>query len=267
MRLGSLERRHSMRTGLRAMVGLIAATAALLSLPAQADEAADKGPVTKSGIPLGEAWPGPEKKLYSQGNEELIIRDFFRDMKNGVFLDVGCWKPIEKSTTYYLEKHLGWSGIGIDALPEHAPAYEKERPRTRFFNYIVTDHSGTVEEFYRVKGVTELSSTEEDRELKLPTETIEVPTITLDDLLEQNGVTEIDFMSLDIEGGTPKALAGFDIEKFRPKLVCIERFDLDEFIEEYFAEHGYQRIDKYLKYDYANWYYTPVGGDPPVDPE
>ena len=27
------------------------------------------------GIPVGEVWPGPEQKLYSQGNEELLIRD------------------------------------------------------------------------------------------------------------------------------------------------------------------------------------------------
>ena len=58
---------------------------------------------------------GTEKKRYSQHNEELIIRDFFQDRREGFFLDVGCAWPIRNSTTYYLEKHLGWSGIGIDA--------------------------------------------------------------------------------------------------------------------------------------------------------
>lgn len=246
------------------MRSLIAVVAAVLALSVQADDVVQEKSATSRGILVGETWPGPEKKLYSQFNEELIIRDFFQDRRNGFFLDVGSSKPIENSTTYYLEKHLGWSGIGVDALREHAPAYQKERPATKFFTFIITDHSGTIEEFYRVVGVTELSSTIKDRELlgkKLQTETIRVPTITLDDLLEQNGVTEIDFMSMDIEGGAPKALAGFDIEKYRPELVCIEAPGLEGFIEKYFAEHRYQRIDKYLKYDRVNWYYTPVSSD------
>jgi len=259
-----------MQIAARAMGSLIAVMASVLVLSVQADEAGDKKFVTSGGIQVGETWPGPEKKLYSGGNEELIIRDFFQDRKNGVFLDVGCSTPIEKSTTYYLEKHLGWSGIGIDALPEHAPAYEKERPRTKFFNYIVTDHSETIEEFYRVKGATGLSSTDRNREWfgrKLQTDTIKVPTITLNELLEQNGVTGIDFMSLDIEGGAPKALAGFDIEKYQPKLICVEAPAAEEFLKEYFAEHDYERIDKYLKYDFGNWYYTPVGSDARSAPE
>jgi hypothetical protein len=40
------------------------------------------------------------KALYSQKNEELVIRDFFRDRRGGFFLDVGCAFPKNGSTTY-----------------------------------------------------------------------------------------------------------------------------------------------------------------------
>ena len=63
---------------------------------------------------------GTEKPRYSHANEELVIRDYFQDQRGGFFLDVGCGHPIEASNSYFLEKHLGWSGIGIDALPEMA---------------------------------------------------------------------------------------------------------------------------------------------------
>jgi hypothetical protein len=53
-----------------------------------------------------------EKKLYSQWNEELLIRDFFGDRRDGTFLDVGCADYKRLSTTYYLEERLGWSGGG-----------------------------------------------------------------------------------------------------------------------------------------------------------
>lgn len=206
---------------------------------------------------------GSEKKLYSQFDEELIVRDFFQDRRGGFFLDVGAADPERNSTTYYLEKHLGWKGFAIDALPEYAAAFREKRPKTRFFNYIVTDHSGGEEEFYRVKGVPDLSSTIVGRKWEgkpLPTETIRIPTITLNDFLDEHGVEAIDFLSMDIERGAPRALAAFDIERFEPALVCIEAGageDYRQGLARYFEQHGYRRIEKYLQHDAINWYFTP----------
>src|SRR5207344_368728 len=88
------------------------------------------------------------EKLYSQHDEELIIRDFFQDRRDGFFLDVGCAWPKKSNNTFYLEDQLGWSGIAIDALPEYAQPWRKRR-NSKFFNYVVTDHSDTIETFYR----------------------------------------------------------------------------------------------------------------------
>ena len=83
--------------------------------------------------------------------------------------------------------------------------------------------------------------------------------MTLDKLLDESGVNRIDFLSMDIEEGAPKALAGFDIERFRPELVCIEA-DAGEYgvgLMRYFEQHGYGRIEKYLARDWVNWYFSP----------
>jgi FkbM family methyltransferase len=234
---------------------------ALLAGSAGAETPKPKNLLMFNGIAVGEVWEGPEKPLYSQGNEEVIIRHYFKDKRDGFFLDVGCSEPIKNNNSYYLEKHLGWSGIGIDALPEHAEAYKKERPRTKFLNFFVTDYSGGMVDFERVIGATGLSSTEKDRTafgMKFKTETIQVPASTLNDILEKEGVTRIDYMNLDIEGGAPKALAGFDIERYQPQLVCAEFPGIQEFLQDYFTKHGYERIEEYRKYDYVNWYYRPV---------
>ena len=95
---------------------------------------------------------------------------------------------------------------------------------------------------------------------------VDVPTITLNELLDANDVESIDFLSMDIEQGEPAALAGFDIERFRPELVCIEaNLNVRERISAYFEEHGYERIDAYLKHDPVNWYFTPKK-EPSVKP-
>ena len=80
------------------------------------------------------------------------------------------------------------------------------------------------------------------------------------DLLDQQEVSEIDFMSMDIEGAELKALAGLDIERFVPELVCIEAGGDAQHrngILAYFAEHGYERIERYKKVDPHNWYFAP----------
>ncbi len=204
-------------------------------------------------------------KLYSQSDEELIIRDFFHDRRAGFFLDVGCASPIANSNTYYLESELGWSGIGVDALPEFAQSWQRKRPRSRFFNFFVSDHSDTVEPFYRSehKG-TSAARKDDDGQMKGPAgkvvkaEEIHVPTTTLDKLLEAEGVKHLDFMSMDIEGYEPIALAGFDIERFKPELVCIEaKPDVRDQILAYFARHHYERIERYLAHDRVNYYFTP----------
>ena len=206
------------------------------------------------------------RALYSQGKEELIIRHFFGDRRGGFFVDVGAYHWRRLSTTYYLERHLGWSGIAVDAIEDFAEGYAKNRPRTKFFSYIVTDHSGTEESFYQAhKAAKGLSSTSRSWVERLSEaffpgadtgiEEIRVPTITLDELLERHGVEKIDLLSMDIEGGEAAALAGFDIERFRPELVCVE--GRPEILAEYFGRHGYERIREYEAHDRANRYYKP----------
>lgn len=206
---------------------------------------------------------GTEKKLYSQLNEELIIRDFFQDRRDGFFVDIGCADPQEGSTTYYLEKHLGWSGIAVDARNELRPLWKKKRPKSTFITYLVTDHSDTTDPFYVIKGAEGLSSTEKERKFmghEFEGEERRVLSITLNDLLAKNKVTNIDFLSMDIEGAELLALAGFDIERYKPELVCIEGSPHQrDKITEYFTTHGYERIDKYLEHDKVNLYFQPKG--------
>jgi hypothetical protein len=62
------------------------------------------------------------------------------------------------------------------------------------------------------------------RGVDLGIETVEVlvPTITIDDLLDREGVKKIDFLSVDIHGPHPIAMSVFYIQRFRTELVQIE---------------------------------------------
>jgi FkbM family methyltransferase len=144
-----------------------------------------------------------------------------------------------------------------------ARKWRRLRRPSKFVNYIVTDHAGALEPFYRVElRARDISSIEkpvlDPGGGTVQSEEILVPTITLTKLLDDNGVSKIDFLSMDIEGAEPLALAGFDIDRFQPQLVCIEAKVVNrEKIAQYFKRHRYHQIERYLQHDRTNWYFVP----------
>ncbi len=210
-----------------------------------------------------------EQRLYSVFDEELIIRDFFQDRREGFFLDVGCSEPVKGSNTYYLEKHLGWSGIGIDALVDYREAWLAKRKNSRFFAYLVTDRSGVQATFFKSPGLG-ISSTNQAWAsgkafgANLETEELQIESITLNDLLDRENVTKIDLLAMDIEGHEPQALAGFDIERFSPELVAVEKSvgpRKNNAVRRYFEAHGYRMIERYVPFDPVNRYFERRSGD------
>jgi len=194
---------------------------------------------------------------YSQDDEETLIRAFFQDRRGGFFLDVGAGDPIRHSTTYYLEKHLGWTGIAVDAIAEYADAYAKERPGTHFFAYFAGDRSDTTHDFYVSEDRNFSSATGADPRGGIY-QRRKVATIALDDLLRRENVSRLDFLSLDIEGSERIALAGLDVLRYRPELVCVEISspELGLSIAEYFALRGCREVSAYRAVDWINRYYS-----------
>ena len=226
------------------------------------DRLQERAPDPLAGLPAGArylAGYGPNR--YSQFAEEWIIRDFFQDRRGGVFVDVGANHYKNDSTTFYLEEHLGWSGLAVEPLEQFAADYKQFRPKTTFLPFFVSDVSDARAKFYVLDKHSVVSSS--DRKFTERTagnaREMEVPTITMNDLLIKNGIDKFDFLSMDIELSEPKALSGFDIRRFQPQLVCIEAHsEVRQWILDYFARHGYVIVGKYLDADEHNLYFTPL---------
>jgi FkbM family methyltransferase len=198
---------------------------------------------------------------YSENREEWAIRDFFKDRRNGVFVDVGANHYRDRSNTFFLEERLGWSGIAIDPQRSFEADYQKYRPRTRFFPLFVSDVSNETAKLYVADRNRLTASSDRDytQGFGESVQTVAVPTITLTDLLTQLRITHIDLLSVDVELSEPQLLAGFDIERFRPTLVCIEAVpDVRQRILNYFAKHGYVTVGAYLRVDVQNLYFIPL---------
>jgi FkbM family methyltransferase len=214
-------------------------------------------PVTAAEL---EARLGPAR--YSQGYEELIVRDFFADAWRGRFVDVGAGHYRDHSTTYFLERHRSWRGVAVDANADWAADYARFRPRTTFVTAFVGDREGGEAEFAVARNPLFSSGV-----LPLPADAVvrrvRVPRRTLDAILQERGLGRVDFLSIDVEGAEAAVLAGFDLRRYRPALVCIE---VDkpgrERLFDWFRAAGYRELDAYRGVNEWNAYFTPIAPAP-----
>ena len=185
-----------------------------------------------------------------------------------MFVDVGANHYRTHSNTYFLESALGWSGVAIDPQTAFAEDYRLHRPRTRYFALFVSDTSDANATLYQVKENSLVASADRDfaeragtnaKDASYRAKEVTVPTIRLTDLLDRAGISRFDFLSIDVELAEPKVLAGFDIDRFRPALVCIEAHpQVRQQILDYFAAHGYVLLGRYLRVDLRNLYFAPA---------
>ena len=203
---------------------------------------------------------GPTKR--SQEYEEWIVRDFFKDKRGGVFVDIGAADYREGSNTFVLETELDWSGIAVDAQDSYRANWERYRPRTRFAAMFVSDRTNDNARLFLSKagGFVASSRREFTEGFGTIAGSVDVPTITMNDLLDAAKVSTFDFLSLDIELAEPLSLAGFDIQRFAPTLVCVEAHtQVRQQILDYFAANHYVVVGKYLRVDPLNIWFMPDG--------
>lgn len=198
-------------------------------------------------------------KSYSQEGEDLLLNRIFNPHVNkvGFYVDIGAHHPKRFSNTYHLYKQ-GWKGINIDAMPGSMAIFEKIRSRDINLE-IPISNSGKELVYYKFnepalngfsKTLTE-SRKNESNAYFVEDEVI-LQTYKLSDVLEkyvpQN--TEIDFMTIDVEGLDFEVLQSNDWDKFRPNILLVEI--LENSIEDlftnnvylYLKDHGYNFFAK-----------------------
>jgi len=178
----------------------------------------------------------------SQQEEEKLVREFFQDDDSGFYVEVGANHPTEGSQTWHLEQ-LGWTGVLVEPQPDLAGQLRRER-RAKVYAvacskpenagktltlYLAGIQSSLDADFY-VAGVRRAGS-------------VEVPVMTLDQVLEDAGAPQpLDFVSIDVEGHDVEVLAGFDLARWRPRLLLIEDVVQSLDLHRHLVARGYRWI-------------------------
>ena len=147
----------------------------------------------------GKSFSQPERApmgFYSQTGEDALLSHIFRDQSNGVCLEIGALDGVKDSTTLHFEKN-GWRCVLVEANPELAEQARANR-RGPVFSCAAGDHAGTVDfpivEDAQPLSTMILSKVEDIRASGFNQhKTTTVPLRRLDTLLEQAGVSRLDF--------------------------------------------------------------------------
>ena len=179
---------------------------------------------------------------------EIVFNYKFNGLKrNGYFVDLAAGQPIELSNTYFIEKYLNWDGLLIEGNPIFAKYLRAER-RNKVLEEIVYSENNKEVKFRIDNGELgglvgdEFDNNEKFRSDQLAnSKIITCKSKTLDQILiENNAPREMDYLSLDIEGGEYEALKNFEFKRYKWKFLTVERPNLE--LDLLLDENGYIQV-------------------------
>jgi FkbM family methyltransferase len=150
----------------------------------------------------------------------------------GTFVEAGAHDGYTQSNTFYLERHCGWSGVLVEAVPELCRRARRRRPRSQVFGcaLVAPEREGTLVAVRFGDLCSTVSGDGGHAERGLgPSRRrgyeVEVPGRTLSAVLDEARVGRPDVLVLDVEGSELDVLAGLDLERHGPAHMLVEAND------------------------------------------
>lgn len=195
-----------------------------------------------------------ELKFYSQYEQDkYLYENVFKDKRNGVFVDIGAHDGVSLSNTLFFEKFMGWTGICVEPIPEVFELLRTNR-KCQCIQGCIFDKGGNVR-FLKVNGYAEMLSgiheNYDPRHLERIrmeimqsggyAEIIFVKCYPLMQILLENEIFHIDYLSIDTEGGEWGILESIDFDKIDIDIIDVENnYSLP--YAEILEPHGYLKI-------------------------
>jgi len=182
---------------------------------------------------------------HAQFDEDRILAEIFGERSNGACVEVGANDGRTGSASYLFEQR-GWQCLLVEPIPALVEEIRKHRT-CRVVNCAASSGEGEAKFFVaeNVEAVSGLDLSPERAEwIERAGGTIKettVRTATLDSLLEEAGFDQLDFVTIDVEGHELSVLEGFDLNRYRPRIVILEDNSVegDTGVIEHMTEHGY----------------------------
>lgn len=201
----------------------------------------------------------PANKSYASAGEDLIIVQYFKDknIKQGVYIDIGCFHPFWSSNTFKLHK-LGWRGYCYDVDKfklKMMKVFRKKRVET-FFEAIVPKNNIMKKKDFNYINVYKfltpwsdldtcdlVTAENHSKKYNLDYKVLNVPAIDINNVLKN--LPNINFFKIDIEGLDEPILMEMNLELYLPDVILFENVEIwsgSKEIQKKLEHYGYERL-------------------------
>lgn len=189
---------------------------------------------------------------YSQNFEDIILWNVLSDLEKGFYIDVGAYHDeIDSVTKIFYEN--GWNGVNVEPIDTLYAEICKARPRDININLLASNNDQE-QRFYENDStglsttIESVKSTWENYDSINFTEKVKNST-TLNSIIKENNILNIDFLKIDTEGSEMNVLKGIDLKTHRPKIIVIEfvppigeGYTNSKACQEHLKNHDYQEV-------------------------
>ena len=163
---------------------------------------------------------------HSDFGQDKYVRELFGGKRGGFFIDLAANNPIHSSNTRALERDYGWSGLCIEPNPYyHAPLAKKRS--CRLVVCAVSETEGMAKfHFNGPSGGLIEGNTDNQQRVggKASAKLGSIQTMRFATILQRlSAPTEIDYLSLDVEGAESLVMSSFPWATHRIRVLSIER--------------------------------------------
>jgi len=193
-----------------------------------------------------------EKYTSQAGQDKIIKKNFFDGKKNGFFIEIGAYDGISGSNCYHFERFLNWDGVAIEPSIIQFEKLKKNR-KCKLLNNAISDEVKEVEFIEVTEGLTQMSGINDssfkrnidiisNNQLSKTTST-NLKTITFDEIAPKN--KDVDYLSIDIEGGEMNLLKSIDFKINNIKVISVENnVPKEQNFKNFFEEINFTYLDR-----------------------
>lgn len=194
-------------------------------------------------------------KYYSQEGQDKFVDSLLKGKRYGVFVEVGAYDGETFSNSLFFEKYRGWSGVCIEPNPDHLESLKR---RGCILETVAISNEEKDVEFFantgRTSGLSGIIETYhpqhrqrldlENRAYGSLTRVIKVKCVPLQKILDKHNIKNIDYLSVDVEGGELQVLQSIDFNRTNIDIIGFEgnyKDDAEKCIN-FLQEKGYHII-------------------------